>query len=389
MAPRIARGIVVTVLAGMALISLIRVLMIPIGVLATVVSVSCLAALFGLQLLQRAWAGRPERLRNSCVALGVQAALIYLPLIAYQEAWVGLPGFFAGSILLVLRPRIAWAGFTAVIASITFAMSLFDAGLSYVAYTSVSALITGLIVYGLSRLEALVSELHGTQRALSDAAVIQERLRFARDLHDLLGYSLSAMTLKAELAQRLTLKQPSRAQHELAEILDTSRRALADIRSVTHGDQALCPDDELDSVRSVLAAAGVELRVRTDHGDLPVRPGTVVATVIREGVTNLLRHSRAEHCDISVLREAHRVTAEVVNDGVERSDDRDEPAPSGGLGNLADRAAALGGTLTADFLRGGCFRLAVVLPLRPAGAAEDPTQARDGPASSHVGGPAG
>ena len=97
-------------------------------------------------------------------------------------------------------------------------------------------------------------------------AVAQERLRFARDLHDLLGYSLSAITLKSELTHRLVPKNPDKAQNELVEILDISRKALADVRAVASGYRELSLENESESARSLLLAADVavttEINVR-------------------------------------------------------------------------------------------------------------------------------
>nr|WP_246422498.1 histidine kinase [Nocardiopsis mwathae] len=233
-----------------------------------------------------------------------------------------------------------------------------------IAYTTVSTLITGLIVYGLSRLQELVRQLHDAQRQLAETAVTRERLRFARDLHDLLGYSLSSITLRTELAHKLVLRQPQRARDELEETLRTSRQALADVRTVAHGYRELSLDQECRSVRSVLVAAEVELRMRTDYGDLPARVSTVAATVLREGVTNLLRHSKAENCEITVVEEDGEVAVEIVNDGIDGTLRQSGPRSGSGLHNLSERVQALGGLLTAGADGEGRFRLGVRLPLR-------------------------
>ncbi|CAM5724203.1 hypothetical protein SALBM311S_00537 [Streptomyces alboniger] len=129
-------------------------------------------------------------------------------------------------------------------------------------------------------------------------AVAGERLRFARDLHDLLGFGLSAITLKSELTFRLVATRPERAREELVGILQISRQALADVRSVARGYREMSLDAEAASADDVLTAAEIEARIDLDCGPVSDRAGTVLATVIREGVTNVLRHSKAQHCVI-------------------------------------------------------------------------------------------
>ncbi|CAM4151399.1 hypothetical protein GCM10009799_02640 [Nocardiopsis rhodophaea] len=365
MAPRIARSIIVTVFGGFCLIALLHVFMLPVGPLTITLSVVAMGTLLLLQLWyypnQPRTPGRPRRVY---LVLGLQACLVYLPLFVFGQAWVGMPGFLAGSVLLVLSPKAAWAAFALIVASMAVAQAQFGGGYVDVAYTTVSTLVTGLIVYGLSRLQGLVRQLHEAQRELAEIAVTHERLRFARDLHDLLGYSLSSITLRTELAHKLVLRQPQRAREELAETLRTSRQALADVRTVAHGYRELSLEQECRSVRSVLAAAEVELGMRADYGDLPVRIATVVATVLREGVTNVLRHSRAENCEITIFEADGEVNVEILNDGLDDALRPPEPRSGSGLHNLSERVRALGGGLTAEPTSEGRYRLAVRLPVR-------------------------
>ncbi|WP_017556312.1 sensor histidine kinase [Nocardiopsis baichengensis] len=329
-----------------------------------------LLVLLVLQLLVCAWYGRAERRAASRTALAAQAVLVFAPPPLFQEAWMGVSGFLAGSALLVLGPRAGWIAFAATVAGVAAVHAWYNplpvstpAGPLFM---SVQVVVTGLIVYGLTRFRKMVVDLHEARTALAEAAVVRERLRFARDLHDLLGYSLSALTLKAELAHRLIPVRPAQARGELSELLDTGRQALSDVRAVAHGYRDLSLEEECMSVRSVLTTAGVNVRMEVDHGELPTQVGTVVATVLRESATNLLRHSKAENCEISIREEGERVTATFANDGV-RSGEALRPGASGssgGLDNLADRAAALGGTLTCGVDPDGRFRVTVELPKR-------------------------
>ncbi|WP_017541276.1 sensor histidine kinase [Nocardiopsis halophila] len=339
-----------------------------------------------LQMLLCVWYGRADR-RTACrAALAGQAVLVFAPPLLFHDAWTGISGYLAGGALLTLGPRTGWGGFAATVAGVTAVHAWYNPlPLSAPAgplFMCVQAVVTGLIIYGLTRFRKMVVDLHEAQTALAEAAVVRERLRFARDLHDLLGYSLSALTLKAELAHRLIPTRPSQARNELSELLDTGRRSLADVRAVAHGYRDLSLEEECVSVRSILTTAGVNVRMEADHGELPTQLGTVVATVLRESATNLLRHSKAENCRVSIRDEGDRVTAAFANDGVRSGGDSldDGGAPgaggaraSGGLDNLADRAAALGGTLTSGVDPDGWFRVTVDLPKRPPHDAAGPT----------------
>jgi two-component system sensor histidine kinase DesK len=232
-----------------------------------------------------------------------------------------------------------------------------------VTYTAVSTVITSLVVYGLSRLAGLVTELHRARTEIARLAVAQERLRFSRDLHDLLGYSLSAITLKSELTHRLLPDNPARAREEIVDILDIARRALTDVRSVASGYRDLSLPEEAESARSVLSAANVDVRMRLDFAHVPPDVSTLLATIMREGVTNVLRHSKAEACEISVCPDGSAIVIEIINDGVPERPPDDSPVGSNGLDNLSGRVDAAHGRLTAGVGPDGRVRLSARIPL--------------------------
>jgi signal transduction histidine kinase len=195
---------------------------------------------------------------------------------------------------------------------------------------------------------------------LAQVAVAEERLRFARDLHDLLGLSLSAITLKSELAHRLVTAAPERARGELTEILAISRLALADVRLVASGYRDLSLDEEFRTAESLLAAAEVDVRLDLKVGELPDQVGTLLATVLREGVTNVLRHSKGERCEITVEQQDQMVYLDIVNDGVTQTPDL--RTNGSGISNLSYRVALFGGELTAGLESDGRFRLRASVP---------------------------
>jgi signal transduction histidine kinase len=233
----------------------------------------------------------------------------------------------------------------------------FSQSIPVIINSTVSSLVTGLVVYGLVRLAQLVDELQAAGDRLARAAVVQERLRTARDLHDLLGHSLAAILLKCELARRLVDADPPRAQAELDDVVGIAERARADMHAVTGGEVEMSLRAELESARSVLTAAdvevGVEVGLEPVSDALPGSLDTVLSVVLREAVTNILRHSTARHCRIAVSRAPGCLRLTVDNDGV-RAADR---PPGAGLGNLITRLAVLDGTLAIHSGEDGWFRL--------------------------------
>jgi two-component system sensor histidine kinase DesK len=199
-------------------------------------------------------------------------------------------------------------------------------------------------VFGLARLSLSISYLQETRTELAQLAVIRERMRFARDLHDLLGYSLSAITLKAEFTRRMvSSNNPERARDELAELLDIARQALADVRLVASGYRNMSLSKEATEVASLLSTAGISVRIEINCGPLDEDVDTALATVLREAITNMLRHSSAQNCTILSNMADGLVSLQVTNDGVPMS--AGSHREGGGLQNLALRMDAVGGKL--------------------------------------------
>ena len=222
----------------------------------------------------------------------------------------------------------------------------------------------GLDMIGVARMGSAIRELHTARRELARLAVIEERERLSRDLHDLLGQTLSMITLKSELAGCLVKEEPERCAQELAEIECVSRQMLHEVRKTVAGYRQPTLANELDGARQLLEAAGVEYMVEQTIGDLLPALDTILAWTIREGVTNVIRHSRARQCLIQLVRNQGMAEAMILNDG----DQRDTRASQGnGLSGLRERVAALGGTMeagTLDVSGKEQFRLWIAMPLQ-------------------------
>ncbi|WP_409328439.1 sensor histidine kinase [Trujillonella humicola] len=191
-------------------------------------------------------------------------------------------------------------------------------------------------------------------------AVAEERLRFARDLHDVMGRNLSAIAVKSQLAGELVRRQRPEAADEVADISRIAEQSLREVREVVRGYRTADLTGELAGARSVLRAAGVSCTVTGEEhgGALPEDVQAALGWVVREAVTNVLRHSRAGTCTVTLAAGDRSATLTVVNDGAGPG----EPRWGSGLTGLAERLAAASGRLTAG-RDGGRFVLAATVPV--------------------------
>jgi two-component system sensor histidine kinase DesK len=218
--------------------------------------------------------------------------------------------------------------------------------------------LVGLAAVAVSQLAAANRELRRARAAIARLAVEEERARFARDLHDLLGHSLSVIALKSELAGRL-VPEGSLAATEVHDIERVSRDALREVREAVTGYRQPTLAAELAGARTALAAAGIECAVIQETGPLPPAAEAVFAWTVREGATNVIRHSRARRCSIRLSRRVDSAEIDVVDDGAPVSNGEH----GSGLKGLAERVAARGGRLDASPLPHEGYRLRVVLPV--------------------------
>lgn len=224
----------------------------------------------------------------------------------------------------------------------------------------------GLDMIGFVRLSDALRELQRARGELAHQAVMEERLRMARDLHDLLGHTLSLITLKSELAGRLLEKNPPAATEQVHEVERVARQALREVREAVAGYRKRTLRGELDGARQLLEAAGVECTIEYEPQSLPPSADKVIAWVVRESVTNVIRHSRAQHCQIRITSSDEDVRAEISNDGDPRKETSTVEWGSGLFG-LAERVANEGGKLEVGrqpTTNGPGFQISVEIPTR-------------------------
>jgi two-component system, NarL family, sensor histidine kinase DesK len=199
------------------------------------------------------------------------------------------------------------------------------------------------------------TKLRMAHEEIEQLAKTAERERIARDMHDVLGHSLSLIVLKSELARRLLASQPARAALEIAEIETAARQALAEVRRTITGYRSEGFASELTRAAQVLETAGVRLNKPAKAPYLTPRHEATLSLVLREAITNIVRHAGASECSIELSTAEDRTQLIIADDG--RGDIREE---GNGLRGMRERVRELGGSLSLDSQRG--TRLQVELP---------------------------
>lgn len=228
---------------------------------------------------------------------------------------------------------------------------------------TVMPLIIGFVNLHYAQVRRADAKLRLAQEQIEHLATVAERERIARDLHDVLGHTLSLIVLKSELAAKLATRDPQRAAQEIRDVEQVSRKALQEVREAIRGYRASFTD-EMARSRSLLSAAGIHAELAMEPVSLKQSGEEALALALREAVTNVVRHAQAGVCRVRLRSEAGTVVLAVEDDG------RGGEIPEGsGLRGMRERVEALGGTVTrgkAAGLRG--MRLEVRVPLARAPA---------------------
>ncbi|WP_234381847.1 MULTISPECIES: sensor histidine kinase [unclassified Streptomyces] len=301
-----------------------------------------------------------RRVLLSVAVLSAQATILSL---ALGREWLVLFVYVAiasGAALPGEISRFTVPGATALLALTAFAVPGGDA---YLAGLLIPALMGGFAMVGIRAMIRTTMELREARATVAQLAANEERLRMARDLHDLLGHSLSLITLKSELAGRMLPAHPERAAQQVADIEQVSRQALVDVREAVSGYRRPTLPGELAGARTALAAAGVRADLPAEPGeDLPEEVESALAWSLREAVTNVVRHSGAQRCTVR-LETLQTLAGPVVELSV-ADDGAGGPSVAGnGLTGLTERLEAVGGTLSAGQTGKKGFRLLARIPL--------------------------
>jgi two-component system sensor histidine kinase DesK len=309
---------------------------------------------------------RGERPRGGVWTLLALAVLAYAPIPWAGTNWASAAFPLVASVPMVLRGRLAAlviAGpYVYLAVTVAQLISAHPTPANYffeLTYAVGTSAIVPTTLYASARLARVADELRATQSALAQAAVGGERLRISRDLHDLLGHSLSAISLKGDLAIRLLRRDTMVAVAEINNLAEVARQALNGLLSITLDGGKPSLETELGSARALLADAGAAVCVTGDASGIPPAVAEGLAWAVREGVTNILRHATASTATISVECRGGLARLEILNDGA-GSPGADD---GHGLRGLTDRIEALSGSLSHGWLSGGRFQLAAQVPV--------------------------
>jgi two-component system, NarL family, sensor histidine kinase DesK len=299
---------------------------------------------------------------------GVAAMAVLLVALAIFDhwAWLNAVAFVTVSLGMrlptnkAMRAVIGLTVITVVLAAVLGA----DADAVYT--IGLTCFAVGFVSVGIRRIIDVNTELLAAREDRARLAVAEERERFARDLHDLLGHSLSVIALKSEVGQRLAATDPARAADELREIEAVAREALREVREAVGGYRRPTLATEVAGAREALTDAGIDVDASIRADGLRPDVEAVLAWAVREGATNVLRHSGARHCTIEVGIDGHDGTAvvSVVDDGLGAGSAQQPGTGPGGAGllGLAERATAVGGHLESGPRRDGGFALRLSVP---------------------------
>ena len=281
--------------------------------------------------------------------------------------FVGIASFGTGVMALGLRStrHMLWSvlggAFGSGAVAFSQGFSLLASAISVGLILLISGFLTFTCVFSVWLLDA-VYELDEARETRARLAVAEERLRFGRDLHDVIGRNLAVIALKSELAVQLNQRGRADAVEQMIEVQRLARESQREVREVVRGYREADLGAELAGARGVLTAAGIDCTVTGSAGGLPTVVQSTLGWVVREAATNVLRHGDARRCAVLIRVKEGLVVLSVENDGAPQ-DTEVRPSGGSGLAGLGERLAEIGGTLRSGLTGDGRFRLTVEVPL--------------------------
>ncbi|WP_369228249.1 sensor histidine kinase [Streptomyces sp. R39] len=307
--------------------------------------------------------GRPFLGWTVIVAVVVEWTLAIVLACTLGGSWFGLFVYLSVMCGVTLPLRVAYWTIPVTTAAMMLAgWYVHDVGEAWGLFLAV--LMVGYAMTGVRRLVATTVELRKARATVAHLAANEERLRLARDLHDLLGHSLSLITLKSELAGRMLPDHPDKAAQQVVDIEQVSRQALVDVREAVTGYRRPRLAAELAGAQVALTAAAVTAEVPADPDltGVPDEGEAALAWALREAITNVVRHSGASACTVELLRR-QTLDGPVLELAVEDNGSGGSgKGPGNGLTGLTERLEKTGGTLEAGRVKRG-FRLVARVPL--------------------------
>jgi two-component system sensor histidine kinase DesK len=318
-------------------------------------------AVFVALYLRTMWLGLSSDLQPepaAAVWLVVLIVATFAMVGAFGPAWGGLIIYLgvATGFSLSNRPALLTLGAIAIVTVVIgVAVGVSTSNLAFVVFLT-SAL--GVTMLGVRRLFQLIVELHFARDHVARLAAAEQQSRFARDLHDVLGHNLSVIALKSQVARRIMRADPDAAEAAIVDAEAVARQSLQDVRELVSGYRQRSLDQELAAAEELLIAADIEPAITRPDVLPDGRPGELLAWALREGTTNVIRHSQATHCRITVSVADERTRLQIEDDGMGT-----EVTGSGsGIRGLRERLDEAGGCVEAGLMAEGGFRLSVEVP---------------------------
>ncbi|WP_306324161.1 MULTISPECIES: sensor histidine kinase [unclassified Streptomyces] len=309
------------------------------------------------------------------VALGVLALLTVTDsvrdgLIAMPLVFAPMPFGCAYALTVPLRAFVRQAAVAIVVAvAVAAAVGTSPGGLVVVALLLTLSTVLALLTFRCSAWSLSVMwDSEHSREVEARLAVAEERLRFGRDLHDVMGRNLSVVALKSELAVQLARRgRTEDAVAQMTEVQRIAQESQREVREVVRGYREADLGAELAGAKGVLGAAGIECTVTGSAAGLPDEAQSALGWVVREASTNVLRHGDAKACRVELVTGAEEVVLTVENDGAGAGTGGGQGS---GLTGLRERLAAVAGTLEAGEVRAGVFRVVAKVPVAPADVRE-------------------
>ena len=315
------------------------------------------ASYFAVVVGWRTSSSRPWLIVLFCIILTIAIGLTVFD----RPGWGFLFTYCSACTALVLPPKRMLGGLV-VLCALAAGCSLLGGADNGTAVGFVASTAgVGLLMVLVRDLRLRNDELLEARAELARMAVAEERERFARDLHDLLGHTLSVIALKAELAGRLLPRRPDDAAREIGEVESVARGALTEVREAVSGYRQPTLDGEIEGARLALSAAGISAEVKRAPVTLTPDVEAVLAWSVREGATNVIRHSGARRCTVTVAADLVHASVEVVDDGT--GSNGNGSGAGNGLAGLAERAGVLRGRVDAGPRASGGYGLRVTVPV--------------------------
>src|SRR5690606_30406475 len=249
------------------------------------------------------------------ILLVVLAGMVCAGVVNFGFDWISGFALLAIAAGVAIGSRGALAVNIFITGAGTVLVAAVGAGPDRVTATLLTTFLAGLGNFVVHHLVAVSTQLRRTRQQLALAAVDRERVRFSRDLHDLLGHTLSVIVVKAEAVRRLAEADPVAAAEHARDIEEIGRRALSEVREAVGGYRNTTLTGELDRARRALDAAQVNVTIDWQTGRMDDGTEELLCWIVREGATNVVRHARAQRCSIALADQGGFVTVEIVDDG--------------------------------------------------------------------------